>query len=291
MLMKRLNPQSRVPQFFEWCSTHKRTAIAVSLAVASLVALIDHLTGDEVPLVVCYLPSFMMLCSVVRPVWAYCAAAVCCSAWMIDDLLVLESHRINPHNTWIASVHFVFFTIIAGMLFRLRVAHERERLFARTDALTGLANTKAFHDNAERELARSKRQDYQLAVAFIDCDNFKTVNDTLGHRTGDELLQAIADTMQHNIRKMDTAARMGGDEFAILLPEASLEEAQLVISRLRTSLLERMEASNWPVTFSIGVAVYQKLPESIDEMIHGADLLMYEVKQHSKNAATFELVA
>ncbi|MCO6044820.1 GGDEF domain-containing protein [Aeoliella sp. ICT_H6.2] len=276
---------------FEWCEEHTRAALLLSVGIASLVAAVDLLTGDRFPLIVCYLPSIFLLCTVVRPAVAYCAAAVCSSAWMIDDVVVLQMHSVSPQGLWIASVHFVFFTVIIGMLFRLRVAHERERLFARTDALTGLSNSKAFRDTAERELARSKRNNGYLAVAFIDCDNFKAVNDTLGHRAGDELLKAMAETMELNIRKMDTAARMGGDEFAVLLPEASLEEAELVISRLRESLLERMQQSNWPVTFSIGVAVYQSLPDSIEDMIHGADLLMYEVKQNSKNAATFRLVA
>lgn len=291
MLSIRAYPQSRLPMLFEWCRTHEWSALAVSFGIASVVALIDFLTGDNIPLVVCYLPSFVLLCAVVSPVWAYWSAAVCSSLWMVDDLLVLHKHSVSPHNLWIASVHFVFFTVIAGMLFRLRVAHEREQLFARTDALTGLLNSKAFHDAAERELARSKRRNDQLAVAFIDCDNFKSVNDTLGHRTGDELLQAMAVVMQQHVRKMDTAARMGGDEFAVLLPEATLEEAQSVINRLREALLERMQQSNWLVTFSIGVAIYRTLPDSINDMIHGADLLMYEVKQSTKNAATFKLVA
>ncbi|WP_197528587.1 GGDEF domain-containing protein [Aeoliella mucimassa] len=263
----------------------------VSLLAASVVAVIDFLVGDKVPLVVLYLPSIMMLCWAVRPMWAYLAAGICSSAWMVDDLLVLERHHVSPHNLWIASVHFVFFTVITGMLVRLRAAHERERLYARTDALTGLANSKAFHDVADRELARAKRYENQIAVAFIDCDNFKTVNDTLGHRTGDALLKTIAETMEEGVRKMDTAARMGGDEFAILLPEATMEDAQMVISRLRETLLARMEKNGWPVTFSIGVAIYRTLPDSIEDIIHSADVLMYEVKQNTKDAVTFQLVA
>ena len=290
-MFKNTDFQRHLKQFSRWSHEHKLAAIAISLAAASVVAVVDFLTGDNLPLVVCYLPSFLMMCWVAPPMWAYNMAAICSGLWMVDDLLVLERSHINPENIWIGSIHFIFFSVIAGMVFRLRAAHERERLYARTDALTELANSKAFHGVAAQELARCKRTGGQLAVAFIDCDNFKTVNDTLGHQTGDDLLKAIADTMKTHIRSMDTAARMGGDEFALLLPDATVEEAELVVNRLREKLLERMQQGGWPVTFSIGVAIYQTLPNTIDDMIHAADVLMYEVKQNTKDAAVFKLVA
>jgi diguanylate cyclase (GGDEF)-like protein len=84
---------------------------------------------------------------------------------------------------------------------------------------------------------------------------------------------------------------MGGDEFAILLPGAAQKDAEQVIERLRTNLQARMDESAWPVTFSMGVAVYETLPESVDSLIQGADVLMYEVKQQTKDAVAYKLVA
>jgi len=181
--------------------------------------------------------------------------------------------------------------VVLSMLTRLRLAHQRERQLARTDGLTGLFNAKAFRELAELEIERSARTGRPVSVAFIDCDNFKTVNDTLGHQEGDRLLAAIAEQMAASVRKIDVPARMGGDEFAILLPETSEAEAGQLIERLRARLAERMSVDDWPVTFSIGVAVYASAPESVDALIRGADLLMYEVKGGEKDAVKLRLVA
>jgi diguanylate cyclase (GGDEF)-like protein len=128
-------------------------------------------------------------------------------------------------------------------------------------------------------------------VAVIDCDNFKAVNDTLGHLEGDRLLQAIAEELQQSVRKTDVTARMGGDEFAVLLPDTSHDQAQQLVERLRLSLAQRMRQNNWPVTFSMGVAVYATPPKSVDSLIHGADVLMYSVKQDRKDAVALSLMA
>jgi diguanylate cyclase (GGDEF)-like protein len=212
---------------------------------------------------------------------------VCCTIWLVDDVILLEEGGLTASECWNAVAHLAFFLMIIGMLVRLRVAQERERRLARTDGLTGLMNTKAFRETAERELARSTRDGTALSIAFIDCDNFKTVNDTLGHLEGDQLLQAVAQVMDRSVRTMDVPCRMGGDEFAILLPGAAQKDAE----RLRTNLQARMDESAWPVTFSMGVAVYETLPESVDSLIQGADVLMYEVKQQTKDAVAYKLVA
>ncbi|TWT90068.1 Response regulator PleD [Pseudobythopirellula maris] len=275
----------------EWLLSRPKTVVAVSLLVASVVAMADYATGDPIPLLVCYLPSVMLIAWVTRISYGFMLAAVCCCGWLLDDLLMIDEQPFSEGEVWTASIHGVFFTVVLTMLMRLRIAQANERRLARTDGLTGLHNPKAFRELAELEIARSARTGRPVSVAFLDCDNFKMVNDTLGHLEGDRLLAAIAERMQQVVRKIDMPARMGGDEFAILLPETSEQEARVLIERLRTELNERMQQDGWPVTFSIGVAVYASAPESVDALIQGADVLMYEVKTGAKDAVAFRLVA
>lgn len=277
--------------FLQFCERHRGWSIGGSLVIATLVAAADLATGDKFPLIACYLPSVIITCWVGQVAVGATLAGVCTLAWLIDDLIGLEGEELLAHEAWTATVHGFFFLIVIGMLSRLRQAHENERWLARTDALTGLLNAKAFRERADEEIVRSARTGQGVSVAFIDCDNFKTVNDTLGHLEGDNLLTAIARQMGESVRGMDVCARMGGDEFAILLPETTEDAAQLVVDRLRRDLNARMQENNWPVTFSIGVAVYASPPESVDALIHGADTLMYEVKTAAKDAVVLKLVA
>jgi diguanylate cyclase (GGDEF)-like protein len=126
-------------------------------------------------------------------------------------------------------------------------------------------------------------------LAYIDLDNFKTVNDTYGHLIGDSLLRLVADTIRNNIRTTDVLARLGGDEFVVLLPETDFEQSEIVINKVQTQLLDEMKKNNWPVTFSIGAVTFLTPPESVDEMIKKADNLMYSAKKNGKNTKKREV--
>lgn len=286
-------PVSRhfVDTLLQACERRPAATLLGALALATVVAVADFLTGDEFPLIVCYLPSIAAVSWVTSPAIGAVLAGGCCVGWMLDDFITLEFQGFTAAEAWVAVSHAMFFAIVIGMLHRLRQAHDTERRLARTDGLTGLLNAKAFRERADEELARSARTRRPVSVAFIDCDNFKTVNDTLGHLEGDRLLAAIAEQMRLTVRQIDVPARMGGDEFAVLLPETSQDDAQMVVERLRDDLSRRMKQDNWPVTFSIGVAVYATPPGSVDELIGGADTLMYEVKTGAKDAIALRLVA
>ncbi len=108
--------------------------------------------------------------------------------------------------------------IVVVILSTLKGVLEREKIFARKDFLTGIANRQAFFEFAGIEINRCRRHEYPLTVAYIDCDNFKAINDYFGHQTGDNLLMSVADILQKIIRATDIVARLGGDEFAVLLP-------------------------------------------------------------------------
>jgi len=265
-------------------SQHRALSLTLLLMGGSLIAAIDHAAGDDVPLMLLYLPVVIAACWLQHISIGVVLSLICSALWLVDDLLLIEQAGVSIHKYWLAVVHLVFFSVVALMTWRLRLAQERQRRLARTDALTQLANRKAFLEAARREIARAKRSGKPLAVAYFDCDNFKEVNDSLGHAAGDALLVAVAKTARANVRPTDVMARLGGDEFACLLPEADQRRAGEVVRRLQQRLDATMCENDWPVTFSIGLAVFTAAPEDADQLIGIADELMYAVKSREKNA-------
>ncbi len=180
-------------------------------------------------------------------------------------------------------IRFGFFVLVTYLVAEIRSVHEAQRLMARTDYVSGAVNARYFNELVEMEIARSRRYQYPFTVAYIDLDDFKQVNDNFGHDTGDEVIRFITSELKSQLRSTDTVARMGGDEFVLLLPTVGQSEAQSVIPRLHYELTQQMQQRNWPVTFSIGVVICVVAPASAKELIKMADELMYTVKNSTKN--------
>lgn len=178
--------------------------------------------------------------------------------------------------------------VVVALLARLKVLHEREKSSARVDFLTGALNNMGFHEALGVELARHRRDGASFSVAYLDCDNFKQINDTFGHKMGDVLLVRIIETMNQNLRRTDVVARLGGDEFAIVLPKTNRAITHRIISKLRQELDLAMAARNWPVTFSVGVGIFLEAPKSEDDVISFTDQLMYRVKAAEKNNVIYD---
>ncbi len=152
---------------------------------------------------------------------------------------------------------------------------------ATTDDMTGLLNRRGFNEAFDRELDRTERSISEGGLLImIDLDNFKAINDTYGHAAGDEALKLVAETLKRQIRRMDFAARMGGDEFVILFANAgknrALDRAQSLALKLN-SLVLRWQGDNIPVRASIGVKDYKK-GDTLDAIFEQADATMYKAK-------------
>lgn len=146
---------------------------------------------------------------------------------------------------------------------------------ARTDPLTQLGNRRRWQEELPLELERARRSSAGLAVALIDLDRFKQLNDTAGHRAGDQLLQAVAQEFATHLRAVDLVCRIGGDEFGTALPDTSADTAREALERLRSSLPFR-------ATCSVGLAIWDGL-ESPDDLVQRADDALYRAKSEGRN--------
>ena len=170
------------------------------------------------------------------------------------------------------------------VLSALRNRLEAEESLARTDTLTKIPNRRAFFEVAQHELERARRNGRPLTLVYLDVDDFKDVNDRLGHAEGDALLVVVARTLRAGTRAMDSVARLGGDEFALLLPETNAEMAEALLDRVRAALLDGTADHGWNVRFSTGAAVFHAPAASVDEMMARADELMYAAKRSEKGS-------
>ncbi|MBF6606569.1 MAG: EAL domain-containing protein [Chloroflexi bacterium] len=154
------------------------------------------------------------------------------------------------------------------------------------DSLTGLANRALFADRLDHALARTRRDRHRLAVLFVDLDDFKNVNDSLGHGEGDQLLVAVAERLRGGLRAGDTIARMGGDEFAVLVEDPADANTPVdVAQRLLTALQAPFERGGKElfVHASVGVAISTSTKQTADELLRNADVSMYMAKSNGKN--------
>jgi diguanylate cyclase (GGDEF)-like protein len=149
---------------------------------------------------------------------------------------------------------------------------------ATSDELTGLANLRALRELGAKEIARSRRFGHPLTLAYLDIDHFKEVNDRAGHAAGDRVLVGLASVALSATRAIDTVARIGGDEFVVLMPETGPDAALLLADRLREVFARATTSGDVGVTCSIGVASFEDAPGSVDELLEAADGLMYEAK-------------
>ncbi|WP_225984853.1 GGDEF domain-containing protein [Noviherbaspirillum aerium] len=172
----------------------------------------------------------------------------------------------------------------------LLIAHRRIVLLAEHaanhDYLTGAWSRRAFFDIGNREISRTTRTDRPLSLLLVDMDNFKPVNDTSGHIAGDRVLQDIVHEIHQELRSIDSLCRMGGDEFAVLMPETDLAGAAVVAERLRLRIAAAHELLSG-VTVSIGVAALQK-EDTLKSLMMRADTALYVAKEKGRNQVALE---
>ena len=252
------------------------------LSVVTLFALvigIDLVTGPELSFSLFYLLPVVLVSLRWGNSPGQAAALGAALAWLVVDVVSGGQQNHALIALWNAAVRFGFFSLFSWLLDSLHQAVERETALARTDPLTGIPNRRAFSEIADRELARSARVSSGLAFVVIDLDDFKLVNDRRGHEGGDEVLCRFAATARRALRSVDVIARMGGDEFALLLPDVDAATAIGVLRRLRDALTSR-EAGG--IGCSMGVACLAG--GTLSDAFRAADKALYGAKAAGKGS-------
>ena len=256
--------------------------IAIALLLVAIVGMFDSVTGPD------YSFSAFYLVPVVLTAWyagrgnAILIAVAGAAAWLAADITGKTYYEHPWALLWNDIMELSLFLFAAYAISALKGRLDCEEEISRTDHLTAIANRRRFCELADIEIVRSRRYHEPFTVMYLDIDNFKTVNDTMGHSDGDRLLRQVASIITANIRESDTVARLGGDEFGLLLPETCEEDCITVATKIRASLKTDVE-KHWPVTFSIGMVTFREAPANTNEMIRIADQLMYEVKNSGKD--------
>ncbi|MGC4001061.1 MAG: GGDEF domain-containing protein [Anaeromyxobacter sp.] len=260
-----------------------------ALGMILCVAATDYLTRGDVSLILFYLAPIGLgtwFASLRGGIVLAVASAVLSSGM---DLLYRHHHHLDDPTIAVLIWNGVMLAgtavALALMLGALKGRLEAEELLARTDALTQIANRRAFFEAAALELERARRHGRPITVAYVDCDDFKLINDRLGHAEGDALLVTIGQTLRNATRAVDAVARLGGDEFGLILPETDAPMAGALLERLKATLLTAVARHGaWSVGFSVGAAVFLTPPEDVDELMARADELMYTAKRDAKGS-------
>jgi diguanylate cyclase (GGDEF)-like protein len=256
-----------------------------------VIGVVDHVTGLEVRTYPLYFAPIAYGAWRLSRRSAVVLALISTGVWFTANSTV-DSASLSPLVWWLNALsQLTAFGLVGLLIAELRRRLYQERLLSRLDPLTGLANSRYFHEKSELVLAIARRQDLPIALAYIDLDNFKAVNDAHGHESGDEALRQVAEVLKRNSRTTDIAARLGGDEFALLLLGTSPSSVTALLDRIRVSLAEAMNERGWPVTVSVGALAFERAPVSLREAIHDADALMYRAKRSGKNRVYVEVVS
>ena len=265
--------------------------VVTGIACISATGVIDYLTGYEIAFSAFYLFPISLLTWFAGKRLGIAASIASALVGLLADLETGHSSAHPAIYIWNSLIRLSFFIIVTFLLSALRKAHEREMELARIDSLTGAVNARFFSEMVRMEIERSLRNKQPFTIACIDLDNFKSLNDSFGLSMGDKALCTIVKQAKSQLRKADVVARVGGDEFAFLLPETNQAAAQAALQRVHTSLLDEVGKNGWPLTFSMGVLTCIKTTQTSDELIKRANELMYWAKKNGTNSIHYSVYA
>ncbi|GAB4465438.1 MAG: hypothetical protein OHK0029_36060 [Armatimonadaceae bacterium] len=282
--------ENTIPWHQETLASNPTGVSLLTLLGVTLVGLLDYLTGLEIRVYPLYLFPIMLASWYLGRWYGGGTALLATIVWFISYRA--SGGRYSREYIWV--VNFitqggVFFSV-AFLVCTLREALRREQVFSRTDYLTGLANVGGFYRAAENTLRMCQAQKQSVALAYIDLDNFKTVNDTGGHEQGDTLIRRFSEILHANFPSGSIIARLGGDEFAVLIPGILSEDIKHTLENVRDTIVQHTEFQPFSVTVSIGAVVTTSAPPDLQTLLAAADGLMYEVKRGGKNEVRVRLL-
>lgn len=260
--------------------SHARILSALTATAALLcIGFVDYATGHDIRVIALYFLPLAYAGYHLSYRGAIAASAFGDIVWSIVFYLEATHER----HLLIYAIDFLLqggaFLTISCLVARLAELLAREKASSRIDPLTSLDSRVAFAEKAGVALALCQRHARPVTLAFIDLDRFKQVNDRGGHARGDQLLRTCGAVLRGSLRASDIAARHGGDEFVVLLPETGATDGQLFCEQLRHTLDRQHEFQSFGVTASIGVVVDERAHHTLAHLVDQADEQMYESKR------------
>jgi diguanylate cyclase (GGDEF)-like protein len=268
----------------------KNTAALLAVFLLFFVGYLDFVTGTEIRIFPLY---FFPLMLTARHFGKYASIWVSLLASLIWLVSMYFAGRVYSHSyVWVVNfmTQGATFLVVSILFGNLNNALINEKNYSRLDALTGLLNSRSFYKVSSAKLNLCNRNILPITLAFIDLDNFKQANDTFGHLHGDKLLSLVADIFKKNLRSCDLIARMGGDEFAILLPATDASGANQALEKIRSLIEESPDFACCAVTASIGGITTTNFQNDFEKLLKTADDLMYTVKKKGKNHVVVEVI-
>jgi diguanylate cyclase (GGDEF)-like protein len=278
--------QQRVQSLF---SLERRNAIVLCAVLFAAIAVVDVVTPPALNLTFAYVFVILLACWNIGTAAGliYAGLAFAMQLVVLSDV---DLRALKPVYWYIILGNRLFtFLLVVGLTAPLRTLYRNQLATARLDSLTGAVNRRQLMENLASEIARSRRTRLPLSMAYLDCDDFKKVNDLRGHGEGDVLLRTAVEAMRQNLRTVDTVARVGGDEFILLLPDTDEREAASTLERVRSDLDRVMAANKWEVTFSTGLGTFDGIDLPSDDMVARCDALMYRAKGERKGCMVREV--
>ena len=262
--------------------------VGVTVLLLIGLAVLDYFTGNELAFSIFYLAPVAWATWFLSRSAGVATGVVAAAVWGVIDVASGSVYTSPIIPVWNTVMRFGFFLIILLLLAEIRDTSAARQRMAMSDALTGIANGRAFYSDLDREIERLRRYGHPFAVMYIDLDRFKSVNDTLGHAGGDQLLREVARCLSGVVRDVDTIARLGGDEFGVLMPETDERAGELALRRIAdatASMMRESAPSAEGVGATIGAAVFRSAPWSAEHAVRVADELMYEGKRAGRGEA------
>jgi len=257
-------------------------AIGAGLGLMSLIYAVNEFAPPAVKLGLFYLVPVLFVTWYEGGVWG---GLFTVGAMALRMMVELEQ-QLPLTSMTVSLVNQLSFGVLAGIAIfvvaRVRKTQLQLHDLATHDALTRVLNARSFTEQVTHELERTRRYKRPMTLLYLDLDNFKAVNDTHGHQTGDAVLRLVADAIRRAVRQADVVGRLGGDEFAVLMPETDTEEADAVAQRLTAGLAGTFRGSP-AVTASVGIVSSSATTADAEDVIRSADLAMYEAKRTGKN--------
>lgn len=261
----------------------RRVLLFVMIAVWGV---IDLATGYEYSFAVFYLIPVSIAAWYDNKYMTTVTIVLSALTWLYADYEAGHHYSSSIIPFWNTCARLGFFSIFASLLFKIKKNLAEMTLMAMRDSLTSLNNTRAFNVEYQTLKRRQPKKDQTLAVGLIDLDGFKSVNDTYGHSKGDDVLVEFAQVLKESVRMNDVVARMGGDEFVVILQDTNSQGIEEYAKRLRNQFLLSGLKQRYGIDFSMGIRIYTELPENLDEATRQADQLMYQSKARGKSQTT-----